>query len=96
VKVRVWLLPVPLRGTLCGLAAASSVIVRLALRLPRAVGVKVTEIVQEAAAAKVAGQVAVWAKWAESAPVRSMLLIARGADPLLVRVTVWVLVVPTR
>jgi hypothetical protein len=39
----------------CGLPAASSVIVRFALRLPSAVGEKATEIVQVAPAASVPG-----------------------------------------
>jgi len=38
--------PVPESGTLCGLPGASSVIVRLPLRLPPAPGLKVTSIVQ--------------------------------------------------
>ncbi len=45
--------PVPLRVTDCGLPDALSVIAKLALRLPSAVGVKVTLMVQEAPAASV-------------------------------------------
>ena len=45
--------PVPLRATDCGLPEALSVKVRLALRLPVAVGEKVTLMVQEAPAASV-------------------------------------------
>jgi hypothetical protein len=45
--------PVPLRATDCGLPDALSVIVKLALRLPSAEGVKVTLMVQEAPAASV-------------------------------------------
>ena len=45
--------PVPLRGTDCGLPDALSVIAKLALKLPSAVGVKVTLMVQEAPAASV-------------------------------------------
>jgi hypothetical protein len=45
--------PVPLRVTDCGLPDALSVIAKLALRVPSAVGVKVTLMVQEAPAASV-------------------------------------------
>ena len=45
--------PVPLRVTDCGLPDALSVIAKLALRLPSAVGVKVTLMEQEAPAANV-------------------------------------------
>ena len=45
--------PVPLRVTGCGLSDALSVIVKLALRLPSAVGVKVTLMLQESPAASV-------------------------------------------
>ena len=45
--------PVPLRVTDCGLPDVLSVIAKLALRVPSAVGVKVTLMVQEAPAASV-------------------------------------------
>ena len=47
--------PVPLSAALCGLFVALSVKVRLALRLPLALGVNVTLIVHEAFAARVLG-----------------------------------------
>ena len=53
--------PVPLRLTVCGLPAALSVIERVPERVPVAVGVKVTLMVQLAAAATEAPQVLVWA-----------------------------------
>jgi hypothetical protein len=53
------LAPVPLRATLCGEPVASSVIVILAVRVPAAVGVKVTEIVQLAPAATLVPQLLV-------------------------------------
>jgi len=53
--------PVPLRPTLCGLPAASSVIVIAPVRLPTAVGVNVTLIVQFPLAATDAPQVFVCA-----------------------------------
>ena len=49
--------PVPLRETVCGLAAALSVTLTAALREPLAVGLKVTLIVQLAAAASELPQV---------------------------------------
>ena len=48
--------PEPLNATDCGLPDALSAIDKLALRLPSAVGVKVTLMVQEASAASVLGQ----------------------------------------
>jgi len=47
--------PVPDRATVCGLVLALSVIVRVPVRVPRAFGVKVTEIVQPVPAANVLG-----------------------------------------
>src|SRR5436305_5714454 len=49
------LLPVPLRATECGLPAALSLIVTLALRDPVTLGVNVTLMVQVALAANVLG-----------------------------------------
>jgi hypothetical protein len=60
-KLTVGPVPVPLRLTVCGLFAALSVIVRLAVSVPRAKGVKVTLIVQLASAATEPPQVLVWA-----------------------------------
>ena len=89
----------PLRASDCGLPLALSVMVTLALRLPVAVGVKVTLIVQFAPAAKVLellGQVLVCAKSPLLVPLRPMLLMVKAAVPLLVSVTVCAaLVVPT-
>ena len=84
-------MPVPLRATDCGLPAALSLMDPLALRVPMAVGLKVTVIVQEAPAAKVLGlmgQLLVWAKSPGLVPLRLMLLMVRAAVPLLVSVTV--------
>lgn len=69
----VGVMPVPLSATLCGLVVALSVIVTLALRLPLAVGEKVTLLVQAALTANVLGpigQVLVWAKSAALVPLR--------------------------
>jgi hypothetical protein len=49
--------PVPLRGTFCGLPAALSVTLRAAERVPLAVGLKVTLILQLVPAAKELPQV---------------------------------------
>lgn len=48
-------IPVPVSVTDCGLEPPPSTTVRVLFRDPRALGVKVIEIVQLAAAAKVAG-----------------------------------------
>lgn len=91
--------PVPVRPTLSGLSPALSVNCRLAVRLPAAVGVKLTETVQFAPAAKVAepvGQVLVCPKSVAFEPVIAIPLIESGAVPVFVSVTPCVaLVVPT-
>jgi hypothetical protein len=51
--------PPPLKATVCGEPLALSVIVSVPVRLPAAVGVKVTEIAQFAPAATLAPQVLV-------------------------------------
>ena len=75
--------PVPLNDTVCGLAAALSVNVIAPVSVPAAVGVKVTEMVQLALAAKLEPQVLVWAKLPEAA----MPLIESAPVPVLVKVT---------
>ena len=83
--------PAPLSGRFWGLSTALSVMLTLALRLPSAPGVKVTEIVQDALMASVlglAGQVVVWAKSPALLPVSAMLLMFKVAVPVLVSVTV--------
>ena len=55
--------PVPVSATVCGLAAASSVIARFAVRVPAAVGANETETLQLDPAASVlglTGHVLVW------------------------------------
>src|SRR5438874_299907 len=86
------LLPVPLSATVCGLPLALSVIDRLALRVPVAVGVKVTLMLQEALAARVVGlmgHMLVWVKSPALVPLIPIVLMVRSALPLLVSVTVW-------
>jgi len=62
--------PVPDKAAVCGLVPALSVMVRVPVRVPTVVGVKVTEILQVAPAASVFGvrgqvEVEVWAKLPE-------------------------------
>lgn len=86
-KLAAGAVPVPVRLTVCGLPAALSVTVRLALREPTAVGVKVTLIVQCAPAAKEGPQSVVLVKSSASVPVMSMLEIVNPVGAPLVRVT---------
>src|SRR6202521_5998839 len=76
--------PLPVRLTVCGLPVALSVMVMVPGRLPVAVGVKVTVMVQLAAAATDVPQVLVWAYCVLAA----MLVRLSAAVPVLVSVTV--------
>ena len=89
VRLTVGLEPVPVRVTICGPPAALSEMVTAAVRLPTAVGVKITLIVQLPCAASELPQVEVSGKSATLAPVTVMLVKVRVALPLLVTVTVW-------
>jgi hypothetical protein len=62
IETKTGAVPVPVKVTLCGLEVPLSTTVRLADRTPRAAGLKVIEIVQVAADARVAGQLFVAAK----------------------------------
>jgi hypothetical protein len=64
--------PVPLSATICGLLPALSRTLNVPLRVPRAVGLKLTEIVQLLAPLSVAGQLLVCEK---SDGVELMLVI---------------------
>jgi hypothetical protein len=75
--------PVPVRLTDCVTGLALSVMVKEPLREPLAVGVKVTLRAQLALAARLEPQVLVW----EKSAVTVMLLMLRGALPVLLRVT---------
>ena len=78
--------PVPLRGTVkVGFTGSLPLIVRLALRAPVTAGVNVTLMVQFAPIPRLAPHPLVWAK---SARFVTMLLMMRGAVPVLDRVTV--------
>jgi len=83
-------LPVPLSAAACGLPDASSVIVRLALRLPVADGENVTDTEQDAPAGTVlglVGHVVVHPKSPGFVPDTAMLEIVRAAVPEFVSVT---------
>ncbi len=84
--------PVPVRLTVCGLPEALSVMLKVPVRVPDAVGVNVTLMVQLAPAATEPPQVSVSAK----SPLAAILpVIVRAALPLLDSVTVCAaLVVP--
>ena len=77
------MVPVPVKLTVCGLPAALSVIVSVALTVPLATGVKETEIVQLAPAATLDPQVFVCEK---SLLLLLTLVIVRVAVPVFVRV----------
>jgi hypothetical protein len=84
--------PVPLNRIVWGLFAALSVMVTDPYRVPVAVGVKVTEMVQFPPLATLAPHVLVSAKLA----LATMSVIFKGEPPMLVKVTDWaVLLVPT-
>ena len=89
----------PVRLTDCWLPATLlllSVMFKEAARLPEAVGVNVTLIVQLPLAASELPHVVVSAKSPGLAPVNAMPLMVRAAFPVLFSVKVWaVLVVPT-
>jgi hypothetical protein len=85
-------IPVPLNATIWGEPVALSAMVIEPVRLPAAVGVNVTEIVQLAPIAKVAPQVCVCAK----SPDAAIEAMVSTAVPELVKVNVWAeLVVPS-
>jgi hypothetical protein len=84
--------PVPVSGTVWGLPAALSVTEMLAVRLPLALGLKLTENVQLPPAASVlglVGHVFVWPKSAAFVPPSPIAVIVSAALPEFVRVTVW-------
>lgn len=81
-------IPVPLNVTLCVVTVELSVTVRVADLVPRARGLKVTDIAQLPPAATLVPQVLVCAKSAALVPPKAIELIVRGARPLLDSVTV--------
>jgi uncharacterized membrane protein len=87
------LIPMPVRETVCGLPTALSEIVMAPLRVPVAVGVNVTKILQLDNAASPVPQLFVWAK----SPLATMpRLVSGSAELVFVSVTPWVVLgVPT-
>ena len=81
--------PAPLRLTAWWPSEALSVIVSVAVRVPVAVGVKVTLIVQLAPPATELPQLLVWAKSPALVPARATLVTLKLALPVFVRVTGW-------
>src|ERR1022692_2506620 len=84
--------PVPESATVCGLPGALSVRVTAPVRDPNWVGVKVTSILQVFPAASVLPQGLLLDARAKS-PLAAMLVIFNVAVPLLVRVTLFALLV---
>jgi hypothetical protein len=80
--------PVPERFNVCGLPAASSAIVSVAVRAPVAAGVKVTLMVQLALGARLAPQVFVCVKSPLLVPAIVILERFNEAPPVLVSVTI--------
>lgn len=78
--------PFPDKLTVCG-PGALSVIATLAVRLPVAVGLQVTLILQLAPAATLLPQVFFSVKSPGLTPVKAMFAIVMGALPVLVSVT---------
>jgi hypothetical protein len=88
--------PDPKRLTDCGLSSALSLSVRVALRGPSALGVKVTATEQLAPAFSEAGQSFVWLKSATPGPLMSTPPSTSGPPPVFDSVMDWVgLAVPT-
>jgi hypothetical protein len=75
--------PVPVRDTVCGLPEALSVMVRAPVRVPLAVGVKVTLTVQLVLTARLAPQLLLCAK----SPLAVMLVMLAAAVPVFDTVT---------
>jgi hypothetical protein len=80
--------PVPERPIDWGLPVALSTMLREALWLPLAFGVKVTLTTQLEFAASELGQLLLWANWAAFVPLSATLVIASAAVPEFVIVTV--------
>lgn len=86
-RLTVGLVPVPVKLTVCGLPIPESAILRVAVRLPAATGVKTTLTAQFAPAASVPEHVVVSEKSDELAPVIVIPVKVREVSPLFVTVT---------
>src|SRR5205814_2284519 len=87
-RVTAGAVPTPVRLAAWGLPVALSVTVSAALRLPVAVGVKVTLTAQLELLARLAGQLLVCAKSRLLPPLIEMLMLLRVALPVFESVTV--------
>ena len=87
--------PVPLKAAACGLPVALSVTATLAVRVPVAVGLKVTLIMQLAPAPRLARQLWVWVKSPLLVPVMAKPLMISAAVPVLDSVMDLAALVPT-
>ena len=88
--------PVPVRVTDCGLPVALSLMATVAVRVPGAVGAKVTLIVQLPPAATELPQLLLWLKSPALLPANTRLVMPKAAFPELVSRMAWAaLVVPT-
>jgi hypothetical protein len=80
--------PVPLRVTVCGVLAAVSEMVRVAVAVPGPIGRKLTEIMHSMPSARTEGHVLEVTNQEALVPVRPMLLIERVSRPVFFKVTV--------
>ena len=79
--------PLPLNCAICGEVVALSFTLRVPGRVPKTVGVKVTEILQLALAGRVLGVIGQFEVLAKS-PVIEILVIVSGVERLLLRTIV--------
>jgi hypothetical protein len=94
--VTVRLVPVPVRVDCCGLVAAESATLRVVVRPPATVGVKVTTIVQVELAERVVEQVPpVTAQLVGWPPTKVMVIPVTVLVVVFERVKVWAAGVPT-
>jgi hypothetical protein len=82
---------VPLRETICGLSAALSVTLSVVVRVPDAVGLNVTLMLQLAPSESMVPQVWVCAKSPAFFPPMLILVMFNVAVPLFFSVKVWAL-----
>lgn len=79
--------PPPINATICGLLAALSDTVSVAVRVPAAEGVKVTLMVQDNPAPRVVPQLPLWEKSVLLVPITPTTIPVRLAEPELVSTT---------
>jgi uncharacterized membrane protein YecN with MAPEG domain len=79
---------VPDNATCCGLSVLLSLTVRFAVKVPIALGRKVTVIVQDSPEPRLVPQVLVWENCVGLVPVRLMLEMLSAPGPVLVSIVV--------